>query len=138
MEKLGYVRQVVGQWAVGNEYLRRWLRQEWDTLHHVQAPVLDESSFEELLQLGHRQENQAFQSEVRSLENGYAALMDMQHRCGHAADRPEEGVEQELDRLQRYLAAAKRDLHRAEAGARTGDSSGAQPPPFRSHTGRGV
>jgi hypothetical protein len=138
MEKLGYIRQVMGQWAVGNEYLRRWLRQEWETLHQVQGPVLDENSFEELLQLGHRQENRAFQSEVRSLESGYAALVEMQHRTGHAEDRQGDNVALELDRLQRYLSAARRDLHRVQAGARTDDSSGAQPPTFRSHTGRGV
>jgi hypothetical protein len=130
MEKLGYVRQVMGQWTVGNEYLRRWLRQEWESLHQVQATALDESSFEQLLQLGHMQENKAFQSEVRSLESGYAELLDMQHRSVHTGAGQEDSIEQELDRLQRHLAAARRDLHRTQ--------SGAQPPLFRSHTRRGV
>ena len=48
--------QVMGQWTVGNEYLRRWLRQEWESLRQVQATALDESSFEQLLQLGHTKE----------------------------------------------------------------------------------
>jgi hypothetical protein len=111
MEKLGYVRQVVGQWAVGNEYLRRWLRQERDTLREVQTAAVDESSFEQILQFGYKEESRAFQNEVQSLESGYAALTDMQHRGQGDAGK----LEQELDRLQRYLSAARRDLHRTEA-----------------------
>ena len=111
MEKLGYVRQVMGQWAVGNEYLRRWLRQEWDTLREVQTAAVDESSFEQILQLGYKEESRAFQNEVQSLESGYAALADLQHRGQGDTGK----LEQELDRLQRYLSAARRDLHRTQA-----------------------
>jgi hypothetical protein len=128
MEKLGHVRQVMGQWTVGNEYLRRWLRQEWDTLRQVQTAALDENSFEQLLRVGHKQETQSFVTEVQSLEDGYAALMDLRHRGA-----PESGqIEQELDRLQRYLTAARHDLRRAQPPAQTGT------PPFHARTGRGV
>ncbi len=111
MEKLGYLRQVMGQWAVGNEYLRRWLRQERDTLREVQTAAVDESSFEQILQLGYKEESRAFQNEVHSLESGYAALEDLQHRGQGDTGK----LEQELDRLQRYLSAARRDLHRTQA-----------------------
>ncbi|MFN8466384.1 MAG: hypothetical protein U0X20_12575 [Caldilineaceae bacterium] len=153
MEKLGYLRQVMGQWAVGNEYLRRWLRQEWDTLRQVQTAAVDESSFEQILQLGYTQESQAFQNEVQSLESGYAALSDMQHRGQGDTGK----LEQELDRLQRYLSAARRDLHRTQAGSQPGAQGGSQgssqggaahrgsafggdegPPLFRAPTRRGV
>ena len=146
MEKLGYVRQVMGQWAVGNEYLRRWLRQEWDTLRQVQTPSVDESSFAQILQLGYTQESHAFQNEVQSLESSYAALSsDMQHRGQGDTGK----LEQELDRLQRYLSAARRDLHRTQGGPAPGAQGGAAqrgsafggdegPPLFRAPTRRGV
>jgi hypothetical protein len=128
LEKLGYVRQVLGQWMIGNEYMRRWLRQEWETLRQVQAPALDDSSFEQLLRAGHQQEARAFATEVQNLEQSYATLADLQHRGA-----PESGpIEQELDRLQRYLAAARHDLRRTQSPAPTSGS------PFQAHKGRGV
>lgn len=166
MEKLGYVRQLVGMWAVGNEYLRRWLRQEWDTLRQVQATTLDEHSFEQILQFGQSQESLSFQNEVQSLENDYAALSDLQHRgrapdnnpagdlTGNPGDSRAGNLEQELDRLQRYLAAARRDLRRTQseggkggaahrgpgAGSATGSTTGGDggTPIFRTPTRRDV
>ena len=41
MDKLGYVRQVYGQWTVGNEYMRRWLQQELDHLQRMNDALLD-------------------------------------------------------------------------------------------------
>lgn len=128
LEKLGHVRQVLGQWTIGNEYLRRWLRREWDALRQVQDAALDESSFEQLLRVGHRQESQAYAAEVQSLEDDYSALMALRHR-GAPESRQ---IEQELDRLQRYLAAARRDLRRTQSAAQPGVSS------FPAHPVRGV
>ena len=120
LEKLGHVRQVLGQWTVGNEYLRRWLNQEWQHLTDVQATPLDESSFEELLHVGHAQEVQAYQSEVAHLENRYAELLDNHHRDARAdaqnGGREAEAWADDLDRLQRFLTAAHRDLQRSQGG----------------------
>jgi hypothetical protein len=128
MEKLGYVRQMMGQWMIGNEYMRRWLRQEGNALRQVQGTALDENSFEQLLRAGHQQEARAFASEVQNLEQNYTALSDLQHRGTPAAGQ----IEQELDRLQRYLAAARHDLRRTQPPAPTGGS------PFPAATRRGV
>ncbi len=134
MEKLGYVRQVMGQWAVGNEYLRRWLKQEWESLRGVQSAALNETSFEELLQLGYTQENQAFQTEVSKLESSYAELVDRQHR----GERNTGDLEQELERLQRYLSAARRDLNRAGGSAKHRSVGDGDPSSFRAHSWRDV
>jgi hypothetical protein len=144
MEKLGHIRQLMGQWTVGNEYLRRWLRQEWQSLRQVQATALDEKNFEQLLQIGHTQESRAFQSEVQILESDYAALADMQHRGVRSRK-----LEQELDRLQHYLAAARRDLQRTQLDIQSGAQLDAAyqgttndgddgSPLFRAPTRRGV
>jgi hypothetical protein len=114
-------------------------------LRQVQATALDESSFEQLLQLGHTQESSTFQSEIQFLESDYAALADMQHR----GERSSANLEQELDRLQHYLAAARRDLQRTQSDVRSGAQMGAAyrgptnvgddgTPLFRAHTRRGV
>jgi hypothetical protein len=138
IEKLGHIRQVFGQWTVGNEYLRRWLNREWDTLCRVQETPLDESSFEQMLQLGHMQEGQAFQSEVARLESSYAELMDRQHRGSAQAS---DDFVHDLDRLQRYLTAARRDLHRTQGGdsyRRSSAATNESTPLFRSRLGRDV
>jgi hypothetical protein len=83
LEKLGHVRQVLDQWTIGNEYLRRWLSSEWQSLRSVQEPLLDESSFEELLHVGHAQEVQAYEAECAP-ENRYAELLAQQHRSARA------------------------------------------------------
>lgn len=54
LEELGHLRQVEGGWAVGSEFLRRWLRlhlsefrAELETLPQTEAPLrLDESNIE--------------------------------------------------------------------------------------------
>lgn len=109
MEKLGHLRQVYGQWAVGNEYLRRWLQREWDELANMHEAVVDDASLEELLAVGHLQEEQAFASEVAHLESNYAELRELERQTGHRM-RPE--LRTELDRVGRFLDAARRDLSR--------------------------
>lgn len=140
LEKLGHVRQVLDQWIVGNEYLRRWIHHEWDALRNVPASLLDEGSFEELLTAGHAQEKQAYASEVAHLENRYADLTAGQHRGSDL--QPDD-----LDRLQRFLDAAHRDLQRSQAndaarGPYSGPGFGAvlneQRSPFRPRLRRDV
>lgn len=112
LEKLGHVRLLYGQWAIGNEYLRRWLNHEWPSLVRMeQMPFLDEQSFEALLAEGKAQEGAAYQNEVAHLERDYAELLAAQHRNGASGDLAGE-LAGELDRIQRFLAAARRDLRR--------------------------
>ncbi len=146
LEKLGQVRQVLGQWTVGNEYLRRWLSHEWQTLRDIEAAPLDESSFEELLHVGHAQEVQAYANEVAHLENRYAELLANGHRGQTSTDL----LANDLSRLQRFLAAAHRDLQRSSQdsgqqreayypGSRPGSNGmNEQRPSFRSRLRRDV
>ena len=90
LEKLGHLRQVYGQWTIGNEFLRRWLQQEGDCLQAIEETPLDDSSMEHLLQLGHAQEAQAFAGELQRLEADYTAL--------RGAKKPRKGVSQQISR----------------------------------------
>jgi hypothetical protein len=107
MEKLGHLRQIYGQWAVGNEYLRRWLQQEWDRLANMREAAIDDDSVEQLLSVGHIQEQRAFAYEVAQLESDYAVLCELEREAGHRAAPTLSG---ELERVGRYLDAARRDL----------------------------
>jgi len=109
MEKLGHLRQIYGQWAVGNEYLRRWLHLEWEHLSTMREATIDDASVEQLLTIGHVQEEQAFAVEVAQLESNYAALRDLERQAGHRA-APD--LRTELERVGRFLDAARRDLSR--------------------------
>lgn len=117
MEKLGHLRQIYGQWAVGNEYLRRWLHQEWDRLANMREAAIDDASVEQLLSAGHVQEEQAFAFEVAHLESNYAALCDLEREAGHRAPPDLRG---ELERVGRFLDAARRDLSRVAPHLRPG------------------
>ena len=46
LEKLGHVRRIYGQFAIGNEFLRRWLFQEWDRLHDIQETQINDANLE--------------------------------------------------------------------------------------------
>ena len=117
MEKLGHLRQIYGQWAVGNEYLRRWLHQEWERLANMREAAIDDASVEQLLSAGHVQEEQAFAFEVAHLESNYAALRDLEREAGHRAPPDLRG---ELERVGRFLDAARRDLSRVAPHLRPG------------------
>lgn len=111
LDKLGHVRQVFGQYTIGNEYLRRWLSHEWQNLNSMHDAALDDNSFEEVLQIGHQQELETFASEVMQLEDSYGRLLNGQAPIDQAPDL----VVQDLNRLQHYLDAARRDFHRSQA-----------------------
>lgn len=117
MEKLGHLRQIYGQWAIGNEYLRRWLHQEWDRLAAMRDAAIDDESIEQLLTIGHVQEEQAFASEVAQLETNYALLRELERQAGHRAAPDLRG---ELERVGRFLDAARRDLSKVAPNLRMG------------------
>ncbi|MBW7881606.1 MAG: hypothetical protein H3C34_03025 [Caldilineaceae bacterium] len=107
MDKLGHLRQVYGQWAIGNEFLRRWLLQEWSRLQRMNEFTLEDESFEELLRVGHQRESHNFAEEVERLERDYAALKALERLCDPAAS-PE--IKQEVARVGQLLDLARRDL----------------------------
>ena len=109
LDKLGHVRQVYGQWTIGNEFLRRWLQQEGERLWTLDEPPLDDSSMERLLQVGHAQETRAFAAEVEQLEIDYRALRAREKAANGRLTADDRG---ELDRVSRHLAAARRDMSR--------------------------
>ncbi len=110
MEKLGHLRQVYGQWTIGNEYLRRWLQQELETLDRMNDALLADDTFELLLKAGHAQEVQSYRAEIERLETAYGSLKaDLAHNRNGQSD----ALRSDLDRIEKLLTAARRDLERS-------------------------
>jgi hypothetical protein len=110
LEKLGHLRLFYDQWAIGNEYLRRWLIREGERLRRIVDTPLDDRSFEELLEIGYAQENQVFNSEVQALEARYTYLRERQRQIDGDIS-PE--LTAELDEVTKLLSAVRRDLSRS-------------------------
>lgn len=110
LEKLGHVRQVYGQWTIGNEYLRRWLQQELDMLERMNDAMLADDTFEEILKVGHAQEVQGFRTEIKRLEQTYSAI---KADLAQSQNGQREVLRTDLDRIETLLMAARRDLDRS-------------------------
>ena len=52
LRKFGYLQPLRERWAVGNEYLRRWLQDHRSQLADLAKPQIDDSVFEEILREG--------------------------------------------------------------------------------------
>ncbi len=107
MYKLGYLREVYGRWTLGNEFLRRWVRDHYDELRtQVQASVSDHD-VESLLKVGRSVELNYLRQELTRLQ---AHLDDLlAQRATYGENAPIELAE-ELQRTRRELAEVRRQL----------------------------
>lgn len=110
MEKLGHLRQMYGQWTIGNEFLRRWLQQELDNLERMNDTLLTDDTFETLLKVGHAQEVQSFRAEIERLESAYDSIhADITRNQNGQRD----ALRTDLAHIEHLLKAARRDLERS-------------------------
>ncbi|HEY64350.1 MAG TPA: hypothetical protein G4O02_07230 [Caldilineae bacterium] len=63
--KLGYLRRVYGQLAVGNQFLSNWLRDHYDELIHETKSEVSDRSTQELAARGRREELAYLQEQLR-------------------------------------------------------------------------
>jgi hypothetical protein len=111
LNKLGYVRQVHGQWAIGNEYLRRWVEQHHAELTSQLDSSIDDRTVEALLRTGKHNELLYLQGELDRLQQSFQAL---QARRAVAADP---ALDRELQRVDDDLQRVHRELQLARNGA---------------------
>lgn len=82
MNKLGYLRQVHGKWTIGNEYLRRWVRDHYSELiEQVQSSVSDQS-VEALLAVGRNVEINYLEQELQRLQHRLDGLLSQRAAYG--------------------------------------------------------
>jgi hypothetical protein len=107
MERLGYLRQIFGQWSIGNELLRQWVVENADELASQLASSLDDALHETMLEVGRRHEARFVRDEIVRLE-AELTLLEAQVE-DLAGDRLVDVLEQ-IDRLRRELERLRRLL----------------------------
>ncbi|HXF63307.1 MAG TPA: AAA family ATPase [Caldilineaceae bacterium] len=105
--RLGYLRQIFGQWAVGNEFLRRWVVDHYDELMGQLDSALDDQLQEALLEVGHSAEVRYLREEISRLE---AELAQVEAALGQATGAERDALLAQLDRLRAELARLRNDL----------------------------
>jgi len=109
MEKLGYVRKPFGQWAVGNEYLRLWLQDNYAELSPNLESPLDDGSIEAMLKIGRENELNYLNMEMARLGKTLSALKEQHAQVetqssDDSLSRQIMNVSTELSHVQRELA----------------------------------
>lgn len=107
LERAGMLRRVFDQWAVGNEFLRRWATEHYAVLMQ-QLPGDDEEPMQErVVESGRRQEIKLLRAEIARLEQQLADV-----EAALVAARGQETIRylEEMDRLRREIARLRKEL----------------------------
>ncbi len=112
LDKLGYLRQIYGQWALGNEFLARWVRDHLEELRHQLDSNIDEAAHERLLTIGHQTELAYLQREVVHLQQELATLRSRQ--TPHLDRVEARRLAQEIARVAADLEDARSELARIQ------------------------
>ncbi|MEZ4706628.1 MAG: ATP-binding protein [Caldilineaceae bacterium] len=108
LDKLGYLRKPYGQWAVGNEFMRRWMQDNYDQLTRKLDSVLDDSNIESLIKVGRENELQYLHAEIDRLQNS------LQYLRGQRETADSQGsleLAREIQRLDEELRIARHELN---------------------------
>lgn len=82
MNKLGYLRRILGGWSVGNEFLRRWVLQNMDALARQTVSNVSDEDVVALLQEGRRFELEYLRKEYAGLQTRVADLLGQRSAYG--------------------------------------------------------
>ncbi|MEZ4635491.1 MAG: hypothetical protein R2873_31570 [Caldilineaceae bacterium] len=111
MNKLGYLRSVFGQWTLGNEFLRRWVDENYATLvESVQSQVSDHG-VESLLIAGRQMERNYIQQEMQALQDKLDNRMAQRSTYG---DRVPPSLADEIQHLRRQIQSLTEQLHQLD------------------------
>ena len=107
LHKLGYIRTLDDKWTVGNEYFRRWMRSNLDSLVAEVSPTVNDRRVEELLERGAGQEHIFLQTEMAELQSRLSRLQAMQNSSSVMAPLD---LQNEILRVSRALERSQHDL----------------------------
>lgn len=105
--KLGYVRQIYGQWAVGNDFMRRWLHENLDQLSKQLDSSINDQIVENLLSFAQHNELQHLQREIAFLQEDRAALLQQR---AHAQGNTARNLTYKIDEVGQKLANLQQEL----------------------------
>lgn len=113
LARLGHLRRVCGQWAVGNEFLRRWLCQAREQLAQLEETPLKDATYARLLRNSQLQEATLLLAALRALEARHASLVAAQDTAQpQAAAR----LAAEMAEVAGHLAEVRAELQQQEMG----------------------
>lgn len=113
LERLGYLRQIFGQWALGNEFFRRWVMDNQDELVRRLNSATDDNIHETMLEIGREHEVRYLREQIARLEAELAQVDDAASRATgeelmRLLDRAA-SLRRELARLRKELASIESD-----------------------------
>ncbi|MFZ1753596.1 MAG: AAA family ATPase [Caldilineaceae bacterium] len=112
MHKLGYLRQIHGGWAVGNEFLRRWVIDNQNNLaRQIHSKVSDEN-VAALLTEGRRFELQYLQKEILLLQQQMEDLVVQRNTYGEQVPG---SLLQQLKETRQALEVAREQMQQLDA-----------------------
>lgn len=107
LERLGYLRQIFGQWALGNEFLRRWMADQSDTLTAQLPNAPDDGPHEMMLETERTRDVKLLRAEIARVE---AALRLAEEAAERGAGEDLARRLEQIDRLHKELARLRRTL----------------------------
>ena len=107
LERLGYLRQIFGQWALGNEFLRRWVVDNEEDLVRQLSSATDDNIHETLLEIGREHEVRFLLAEIARLE---AELAEMDAAAANASGDELMCLLDIVARLKREIARLRKEL----------------------------
>ncbi len=114
LRKLGYLRRLHDRWAVGNEFLRRWLQDHRAELVALSAPPVGDAVHEKILRAGRDNELAYLRYEIEELQ---AELDRMLAQQTDSQARAGEDIRDEIERIRLDLIQARKEVERIQAGA---------------------
>jgi hypothetical protein len=82
MNKLGYLRKIHERWALGNEFLRRWVLDNYDGLIHNVRSEISDRNVESLLIVGRQKELIYLQQELTRWQEQLDWLLEQRSEYG--------------------------------------------------------
>ena len=113
LEKLGYLRQIYGNWAVGNEFLRRWVHHNGAELSQMSESYVDDDAHENILRKGQMNELAYLRHHIERLKR---ELAELQSERASADDKAGEGIEDAIKEIEDDLMNAQAEIDRIMQG----------------------
>jgi len=114
LRKLGYLRRLRERWAVGNEFLRRWLQDQRAELAALAEPPVGDAVHEEILRAGRDNELVYLRYEIDELQ---AELSRMLAQQPDEQPRFDAATRREIERIRLDLSNARKEVVRIQDGA---------------------
>ena len=107
LNKLGHVRQIYDRWAVGNEFLRRWVQENIDKLSQYQDSVLSDQGMAALVNIARDREFDHLQREIDFLEED---LRSLEQQRGLSGNQVSAELVSKIERVSSKLSVLRQEF----------------------------